>query len=159
MSQHEVTTFRLRQLPTAAKLVLTVFLITVGLGYFSAMVQLHMQHSLRNGEPMPGPDDLIAKFSGKQKVPEGGIPKPVSKLEYLIMGNTEGELTKETMAPAFFGKSGSDYAKQVKKRGKETVDAEREGERQAFRAWINAAPEIRKQAYGDGRSRRQADHC
>lgn len=147
MSQPSQMPLQLRQLPIAAKLVLSVFLMAVGLGYFSAMVQLHMQHTLRNGEPMPGPDDLIAKFAGKMKAPEGAAVKPVSKIEYLIMGKTDGDLTKETMAPAFFHKSGSKYDREVKKRGKETIDAEREGERLAMREWVNAEPAARKKAY------------
>ena len=35
----------LRALPLAARLVLAVFLIAVGLGYGSALVQLHFQHA------------------------------------------------------------------------------------------------------------------
>lgn len=64
---HSVTTTpartTLRQWPLAAKLVVTVFLLSVGLGYGSAMVQLHFQHASK-GSPLPGPADVVAKFSG-----------------------------------------------------------------------------------------------
>ena len=45
--------FTLRQLPLPAKLVLSTFLLAVGVGYTSAMVQLHMQHGDRDGKPLP----------------------------------------------------------------------------------------------------------
>jgi hypothetical protein len=55
--------FTLRQLPLPAKLVVTVFLLSVGLGYLSAMVQLHFQHASK-GSHLPGAADVVAKFSG-----------------------------------------------------------------------------------------------
>jgi hypothetical protein len=138
--------FYLHQLPLAARLVLTVFLIAVGLGYFSAMVQLHLQHSSRKGEHLPTPDDVIEKFSGLKKS-NGEKHRPQSKIEFLISGAKEGELTKDTMAPAFFGKSGSKFEKEVKSRGKEAVEAEREGERLGLKAWIDLPSENRKKFY------------
>jgi hypothetical protein len=55
--------YTLRQLPLPARLVITVFLLSVGLGYCSAMVQLHFQHASK-GSLMPGAADVVAKFSG-----------------------------------------------------------------------------------------------
>ena len=59
--------FTLRALPLPAKLVVTCFLMAVGLGYSSAMVQLHMQDS-RSGKPMPtvgkGVEDFRVKEAG-----------------------------------------------------------------------------------------------
>lgn len=147
MSDTSTTRFCLRQLPLPAKLVISLFLLTVGLGYFSAMVQLHMRHSSRNGEPLPSAGDVVEIFSGLKKAPADGVPKPMSRIEFLVSGRTEGEMTKESMAPAFFGKSGAKYVKAIEARGKETVDAEREGDRQSMKAWVNADPEVRKNAY------------
>jgi hypothetical protein len=56
--------FTLRQLPLPAKLVLTVFLISVGLGYTSAMFQLHLKHA-SGGSALPTIADVVARFSGK----------------------------------------------------------------------------------------------
>src|SRR5947199_6084528 len=67
----------LRDLPFAARLVLSVFLISVGIGYVSALVQLHFQHA-KAGSVMPTGDDAVAIFSG----PQG--EKPVSKLVQLL---------------------------------------------------------------------------
>jgi hypothetical protein len=133
----------LRQLPLPAKLVVSTFLVSVGLGYFSALVQLHLRHGSRDGEPLPTSADVVRRFAGVTK----GSPDPRSRVEALIMGRTDGEMTKDTMAPAFFGKSGTKYAADCAKRGKETVDREREGERLLLRAWVRTDPAVRKKAY------------
>src|SRR6266446_2394654 len=76
--------FTLRALPLPAKLVATCFLMAVGLGYSSAMIQLHMQDA-RSGKPMPTVADVVAKFTGKRFLLETP-PRPVSQLEKVIMG-------------------------------------------------------------------------
>ena len=63
MSQSNSVGITLRDLPLPVRLVLTVFLISVGLGYFWGMAQIHFKHS-SGGEPMPGIKDLVAHFSG-----------------------------------------------------------------------------------------------
>src|SRR5262249_38617167 len=50
-----------RDLPFAARLTLAAFLVSVGVGYFSALVQLHFQHA-RPGELMPTTEDAVKKF-------------------------------------------------------------------------------------------------
>lgn len=62
----------LRDLPIPAKLVVTSFLISVGLGYLWAMAQIHFKHA-SPGEPMPTLADLVGRFSG---VPWPSEPKP-----------------------------------------------------------------------------------
>ena len=56
--------YSLRDLPTPAKLVITCYLLGVGLGYFSALVQLHLQHSAREGEALPKLKDVVEIFAG-----------------------------------------------------------------------------------------------
>ena len=75
--------FSLRQLPFPAKLVVTVFLLSVGLGYMWAMAQLHFKHA-SPGEPMPGVPDVVAHFSGvpwplEAKPEPAPEPKPEDK--------------------------------------------------------------------------------
>ena len=110
------TRLTLRDLPLPAKLVLTCFLVTVGQGYFSALVQLHVQHSGRTGDHLPTPGDVVEVFAGKKKAnpSEAGL-KPASKLERLIMGPVEGSPWNGSgsMAAAFFHKD-RDYKKLVK---------------------------------------------
>ena len=69
------TRFTLRDLPMPAKLVVTTFLISVGLGYLWAMAQIHFKHASA-GNAMPTMGDLVEKFSG---VPWPIEPKPDAK--------------------------------------------------------------------------------
>ena len=127
----------LRDLPLPARLTLSLFLMAVGLGYFSALVQLHFKDA-NPGEALPTPDDLVEIFSGvenwtgKKPTP----PKPVSKMEQLIMApETLAHNGTGTMSFAFFGKK-------VKT---EDERARREGEQLAVQAWIDA-PDMEREA-------------
>jgi cytochrome c5 len=135
--------YTLRQLPFPAKLVISAFLISVGVGYFSALVQLHMQHGDRDGEALPTPENVIERFSGLKK-PDG--KRAPSKIELLVSGSPTGGFDKNNMTPAFFAKS-TGYEKDVKARGKAVVDAERDGERQALLAWLQMPEAEQKTAY------------
>lgn len=142
--------FTLRQLPLPAKLVVSAFLLAVGLGYTSAMVQLHMQHSEKDGAVLPTPGDVVAVFAGKvwktkEEAEKGQGP---SRLEQLVMGDPNGGFNGVNMAPAFFAQDDADYRKQAKDPArKPKLDEEREGERAALVAWVRAAPEARRAAY------------
>ncbi len=141
--------FTLRDLPIPAKLVISGFLIAIGLGYFSALVQLHLQHSSRNGEPMPSVSDVVEIFAGKKKVDPNAPPeKPASKMEKLIMGPTEGASWNGSgsMAAAFFHKDGDTY-RDANPDEKAKLDPERNGERAALVAWLNAPEADRRIAY------------
>ena len=141
--------FTLRDLPIPAKLVVCGFLIAIGLGYFSALVQLHLQHSSRNGEPMPSVSDVVEIFAGKKKVDPNAPPdKPVSKMEKLITGPIEGAPWNGggSMAAAFFHKDGDAY-RDASLEEKAKLDPKRNGERDAIVAWLNAPLADRKTAY------------
>lgn len=144
------TRLTLRQLPLAAKLVLTVFLIAVGVGYFSALIQLHMQHSNKDGEALPTLADVVEIFAGVKKLDPNAPPPaaPVCKLETLIMGSREAPLNGSgSMSSAFFDRDGGEFKRQIKKRPQAEVDAEREGERRAIQAWLHADGATRIAAY------------
>lgn len=137
----------LRELPLSIRLVLSVFLCSVGLGYFSALVQLHFKHGSMDGNPLPTPKDVIERFAGVVKH-DPNSPPPISKIEALISGTPDvAAWGKANMTPAFFEKSGTSYAKECVERGKQVVDAERFGEINALKAWIRSEPSIRKSAY------------
>jgi hypothetical protein len=57
----------LRDLSPVARVVIAIFLIAVGIGYFSALVQLHFQHAAA-GELLPGLAQITDLYSGKQRV-------------------------------------------------------------------------------------------
>jgi hypothetical protein len=138
----------LRDLPLAARLVLTVFLISVGLGYFSALVQLHMQHSSRKGEALPSPADVIEVFAGLKKHDPANVP--VSKLEKLVTAPIDGAWGGNgSMSAAFFHKDGENFNRDI--RDDPTVrpklEAERKGEQSAVAEWIRMPDAERKAAY------------
>lgn len=140
--------YTLRDLPLPAKLVVSAFLLAVGLGYCSAMVQLHMKHSDMEGDPLPSPDDVVERFS-HYTVFDGKYPP--SKIEAIITGDPHGGFNATNMTPAFFGESDKDY-KKVKDLPKDDpkrkkVDAERTAERDAVLAFINTPADKRKAVY------------
>ncbi len=149
--------FSLRDLPGPAKLVVAAFLMAVGLGYVSAMVQLHMQHSDRDGSGLPTAENVIAVFAGKrwQKGEKDGAgPPPRSKFEELLSGDpTADDLTSKNMTPALFALDAADYQKRRAENPADAarLDAERHGERLALLAWATSAPAARKKAHDEDR--------
>jgi hypothetical protein len=120
--------FVLRNLPLAPKLVLTVFLLSVGVGYVSAMVQLHFRQAGPTGEVLPTSEQVVKRFHGDPKDTK-------SRLEGILEGPREGPFGKQNMVPAFFEKSGSSWEK------KKDIPGEperRDGERKALLAWVKA---------------------
>ena len=64
----------LRDLPTPAKLVLTAFLMAIGLGYIAAMMQLHFKAGSRDGNPLPTIKDVVKRYSGSDWPPSDKVP-------------------------------------------------------------------------------------
>jgi len=129
--------FVLRDLPLSARLVISAFLLSVGLGYLSAMIQLHLHHSSKDGNPLPSLKDVINIFHGDPDVKMG-------TLERLITGPEEGLpfTGLGSMAKVFTIKS-EKFQEEIKTRPEEEVRAEREGEKYALVAWIKAkAPRL-----------------
>ena len=125
----------LRQLPLPVKLVVSVFLISVGLGYFSALVQLHFQHA-SPGNPMPQVADVVARFSGvtwpipaevKREVPRSHLQRLLEAPESEPWNGTG------SMAKAFTTKS-TDWDKDEE----QTLRPQRDGERLTLIAWLKA---------------------
>jgi hypothetical protein len=135
--------FTLSELPLPAKLTITVFLLSIGLGYVSAMVQLHMKDTKKDGTPMPGVADVQEKYCSFIEYDD---KYPGSKFESIISGDKNGAFSKSNMAAAFFSKS-TGYEKDVKKRTADVIDSEREGERQALLAWVKLETDPRKAVY------------
>lgn len=130
----------LRHLPLPAKLVVTVFLISTGLGYFTALIQLHFQKATP-GELMPTKADTRESYHGTlgDQAPEGEPERPISKLEMLLTASEELPFNGSgSMVPAFFEKSGSGWRRAVQEHGEEQARAMRDTERQALVEWINS---------------------
>jgi mono/diheme cytochrome c family protein len=142
----------LRDLPLAARLTLALFLISVGIGYVSALVQLHFQHAAP-GEMLPTPDDAVRTFHGHVG------DKPKCKIEQLLPEDYKGKKMngQGQMTSAFYARS-DDYQDAIDERAKELakarggkakdkaikeaataeIDKERDGERLAMIAWTHA---------------------
>jgi hypothetical protein len=119
----------LRDLNLPARLVLSAFLISVGLGYAAAMAQIHFQQSGRNGSALPSADELVKKFHGEDQL--------VSRLEKLLTApETEKFNGGGSMAPAFTTREPG-FKKVLRKHSEleGTLRAERDGERKAILAW------------------------
>ncbi len=145
--------YTLRDLPLPVKVVATVFLMAVGVGYTSAMLQLHVQDS-KKGSPMPTPEDVILKFTGKKRFDPNNPPaRPVSRLEALVTAETV-DINGGSMSAAFTtqdrAKGPLKYANAVRGQLPEVVEqvkAERKGEQTVFALWINTPDEPRKASY------------
>jgi hypothetical protein len=151
--------FRLRDLPLSARLVLSAFLISVGCGYFAAMVQLHFQHAAGSGNALPSREQVIARFYGQHG------EKPKSKMQLLLESEEDRPFNGTgTMRLAFTAKSGGweravkDRARKLTGRRVEPNDEqlkqatdelrkERDTERLAVLEWIEKGAS--KDAYED----------
>jgi hypothetical protein len=148
-----VQSLSLRDLPLPVKVVVSVFLMAVGVGYTSAIVQLHIQDS-KSGKPMPTVEDVIRKYTGKKKPdPSDAGKAPISRLEALVTHPTVA-IAGNTMAGAFTtddrASGALKFNNQLKGKTQEQVaeiKAQRAGEQTAFALWINAPEDQRKVAY------------
>jgi hypothetical protein len=142
----------LRQLPLAARLTLAAYLIAVGLGYLSALVNLHFQEA-RPDEILPSDEDVVTIYSGKSQV---------SQLERLLVAHPSLPFNGQgSMRGSMTGVKSSGWKGAVKKKAKElkldlnirtqakqaeaAVQEDLDGERLSLIAWIKAGPD--KEAY------------
>jgi hypothetical protein len=138
----------LRDLPLVARLVIAMFLMSVGIGYFSALVQLHFQ-AASPGRLLPDMDDAARIYNGD--------PHGKSQLERLL---TEAENLpfngSGSMRSAFTARSAG-WTGTIHRRAKadkvdlseaeKRVRGDRDGERLGLIAWVEVgAPE---KAYED----------
>jgi mono/diheme cytochrome c family protein len=141
--------FVLRDLTLPARLVLTVFMLSVGIGYVSAIINLHLQEA-SPGEPLPTRDDVIKDYHGTTNI---------SQLERLLTAHESLPFNGQGSMRAAFTRTragGIDRAitlKAADRAQKENRDPndpelttaceievlkELDGERQALVAWIRA---------------------
>lgn len=131
----------LRDLPVAPRLVIAVFMFSVGLGYLAALAQLHLQHA-EPGAWLPGGQQIEDKYHGPTEL-------PMSRIEKLLESTTGGFNGFGTMRPAFTEKSERwDDLRQGKTSEQlDLLESEREGERLGLLHWVRAG--ANKRAYDD----------
>jgi hypothetical protein len=128
----------LRDLPLAPRLVLAVYLVAVGVGYFSGLVQLHFQRAA-SGKLLPGLEENVEAFHGKSGA---------SQLERLLTADENKPFNGAgSMRPAFVTKSAG-WARALRQLQKDKkIDAaeaekelrlERDGERLALLDWVES---------------------
>ena len=147
MSDTNEPRWTLRRLPLSARLVLACFLTSVGVGYVSAVVQLHFQHA-EPGLLLPSVKNCIKIFHGEDT-------EPMSAFERILTADESHSFTGTgQMVSAFTDKSGGwngaikkHARKMMGRRGGEPdgemlakaaveLRAERLGERDAFLDWV-----------------------
>jgi hypothetical protein len=121
----------LRDLPLTSRLVIAAFLISAGVGYFSALVQLHFQGGTRAGELLPGPKEVANQYHGP-------TDKAVCTLERILEAPDGPFNGTGTMRPAFFEKSDQwkTRTKRLDAAGLAHLKAERETECLALLDWV-----------------------
>jgi len=138
----------LRSLPLSARLVLTAFLLSVGLGYAAALVQLHFQHA-EPGQLFPGRDETYKVFHDERGRNAEPASRPVGRLETLIAAAPTEKFGSNGQMSAAFTNDKAEMRRSLKgfKKAHPDLDddqaeaallAEREGERQAVLAWLAA---------------------
>jgi hypothetical protein len=141
--------FTLLDLPVAARLTLAAFLASVGIGYFSALVQLHFQHA-QPGEMMPTGDDAVRVFSHPSK-----DQKALSKLERLLIADEKLSFNGSGQMSSAFTTRSSGWKRDAKRIGEDKLRKQREGEREGVLAWLRAGAD--KDAYEKDRFSLPAD--
>src|SRR5262249_45085796 len=119
------TRFVLRRLPLSARLSVTVFLLSVGLGYLAALVQLHYQHA-QKGQLLPTGADSVKIF-------HGDTGRPITKFEKMLDADPNEGFGSKSMRAGFTNDSS---ARKAKEAGNQKLLDEREGERLAVLAWL-----------------------
>jgi hypothetical protein len=100
----------LRDLSLPARLVLSAFLISVGIGYFSALVQLHFQQAPA-GKPLPEGDDVERNYHGQP---------PTSVLERIVTTPEQMPFTASGSMRSAFTTRSIGWNKDIQKQAKET---------------------------------------
>lgn len=121
----------LRTLPLPIRLTLAMFLIAAGIGYLTALIQLHFAHA-SPGNLLPTPDDAVKVFHGSTG-PQMTQIERLLEADINLPFNGVGSMRK-----AFLEKSDDwkEAMKQTKEKPEATLRAEREGERLALLEWL-----------------------
>jgi hypothetical protein len=136
--------FVLRDLTFASRLVIACFLISVGVGYFAALIQLHFNGGAKAGEFLPGPTESSRTYAGERG------PKLMSHLERLLEADENDPFNGQGQMRTAFTKKSKGWNGTIKKAKQEDEENqqgdkavkklldEREGERLAMLEWIRA---------------------
>src|SRR5947209_967795 len=106
--------FVLRQLPLSARLTIATFLICVGVGYLSALVQLHFQHA--------SPGNLLPTAEDAKNIFHGPTEKPMSTMERLVATDEDKPFSAVGEMSRSFTVKSKDWKKAINEKAKELAD-------------------------------------
>lgn len=128
----------LRDLPLASRFVIAAFLLSTGVGYFSALVHMHFQHA-SPGKMLPAADDAADAYHGRSSM---------SQLERLLVSDEHRPFNGSGSMRQSFATKSAGWKGAIKKRAnskqlslleaEEELRAERDGERLAVLDWIRS---------------------
>ena len=128
--------FSLRDLPLATRLVIAAFLVSVGIGYFAALIQLHFQHA-SPGKLLPDAEDTANAYHGRTGM---------SQLERLLVSDENKPFNGSGSMRQTFTIKSAGWKTAIKRRARdkgiavavaeEQLRSERDGERLAVLDWI-----------------------
>jgi hypothetical protein len=140
--------FVLRNLPLASRLVLAAAFISIGIGYFAALIQVHFQHASA-GKLLPGADDAVSIFSGQPNT---------SQLERLLISDEKRPFNGTGSMRQTFTTKSAGWKNTIRKRAREKdvtpeqaeaeLRLERDGERLVLLDWIRNG--AKKEAFENG---------
>lgn len=130
----------LRDLPFSARLTLAAFLIAVGIGYVSALVQLHLQHSSPQNM-LPSNDDVIRHFHGASGEAKSPLQRLLEASESMPFNGSGSMAAAHTTRSDGWKRAIKDFAKEKsldEAKAEAELRKERDGERLATLAWVKA---------------------
>jgi hypothetical protein len=107
--------------------VLALFLLSVGVGYGAALVQIHFRDA-SPGQFLPGLGDVVKKFHGDES-------QKTSQLQRLLEADEGQPFNGSGSMAAAFTRRSDGWTRAIRA-GEQQVRLEREGERQAVLRWI-----------------------
>ena len=136
----------LKKLPLAGKIVVTTLLLSIGVGFTSAIVNLHFQ-SANAGQPLPGPEETISEFHGS---------KDLSHMERLLISNeTKPFNGSGSMRSAFTSKRAGGIKRALKEKRIHLVELAEErlkdnpADFEKEKTRLNNDPSVEKLVYED----------
>lgn len=141
LMEPRVAPISLRDFGLPTRLVIAAFMVSAGIGYFSALVQLHFQHA-SPAKMLPDADDVANVYHGRAGM---------SHLERVLVAHAGQPFNGSGSMRASFTTRSAGWRAAINRRAKESnvpfaqaeeqLRRERDGERLALLDWIQAGAE------------------
>ncbi len=139
--------FTLRQLPLAARLLLAVFFVAVGVGYFAAMLNLRFQEG-KPGDFLPSKDDVVRIYHGDGRSQLERLLEAHPGMPFNGQGSMRAAFTKQYAAGWEAARERVATKYKLNRNDPKELDridrmigARLDGERRALLAWVKGDPD------------------